>query len=102
MDGLELIIIIGGSVIMILLTVIGFFLARLVGSVQTNSEHIGRNKGNIELVKQQQQNDVLRIEETTQQEIRHMAQNVGELSKSVNTLVTALAKKGIENTDGES
>lgn len=91
---------IAGVLIVLLLTVLGFFLARVISDVRRNTEEIGKNKGRIELVEQQQTNDTRRIEEMTQLELRNMSHCVTDLSKNVNVLVTALAKKGIE-TDNE-
>ena len=85
-----------GSVIFLLLTIIGFFIARIVTDVRKNTTNIGQNKGKIELVGQQQKNDTQRIEEMTQIEIRVMSKSVTELSNNVQVLVTALAKKGID------
>jgi hypothetical protein len=91
-----LILSIAGSVILILMTILGWFLARVITDVRKNTEEIGKNKGRIELVEQQQINDTKRIEAMTQLELRNMSHSVNELSKNVNVLVTALAKKGID------
>jgi len=40
-----------------------------------------------------------RIEEVTQLELRTMSIGINQLTSNVNTLVTALAKKGIEAED---
>ena len=93
----SLILGIAGAVILILLAVIGFFLARIVSDLKSNTTEIGKNKGRIELVEQQQANDMKRIEEVTQLELRTMSQGVADLTSNVNILVTALAKKGIES-----
>ena len=86
-----------GTIILILLGVLGFFLARVVTDVKSNSTEIGRNKGRIELVEQQQINDVKRIEELTQTELKSLGGAVNELTRNVNTLVTALAKRGMDS-----
>lgn len=86
---------IGGIIITLSFTIIGFFLNRLVNDIKSALEEGGRNKGRIELVEQQQINDVRRIEERTQIELKALTENVGELSKNVNVLVIALAKKSI-------
>lgn len=91
-----LILSVSGAVIILLLSVVGFFLGRIISDVRKNTGDIGKNKGSIELVKQQQANDVKRIEENTQLEIRNMAREVSTLSTSVNTLVTALAEKSLK------
>lgn len=85
-----------GTFISLLLLVVGFFLARVVSDVRSNKGDIGKNKGSIELVKLQQENDIKRIEESTQKEIRTMAMGIDKLTSNVNTLVIALAKRGIE------
>jgi len=93
-----LILSIAGGTISLLLIIIGFFLSRLVSDVKSNTSEIGKNKGRIELVEQQQINDTKRIEELTQLELRVMSKSVTDLSNNVNTLVTALAKKGIQSS----
>ena len=96
---LTFIISIAGGIIGLSFVIIGFFLSRLVGDVRHAIEQTGRNKGRIELIDQQQKNDTRRIEEMTQLELKLMSHNVSELTKNVNTLVTALAKKGIDSED---
>lgn len=91
------IISIAGAIIGLCLTVIGFFLNRLVGDVRHAIEETGKNKGRIELIDQQQKNDTKRIEERTQLELKQMSHSVSELTKNVNMLVITLAKKGVEN-----
>lgn len=93
-----LILSIAGGTISLLLLIIGFFMSRLVSDVKSNTSEIGKNKGRIELVEQQQINDTKRIEELTQLELRVMSKSVTDLSNNVNTLVTALAKKGIQSS----
>lgn len=86
---------VSGTIIMVLLAVIGFFVSRLIGDVRTNTSEIGKNKGRIDLIAKQQENDIKRIEERTNLEIQNLARSVHELSDNVNTLVQALATKGI-------
>ena len=50
-------------------------------------EEVGKNKGRIELVEQQLNSDVKRLEQTTQLELRTLAQTVTKLSASVDQLV---------------
>ena len=101
---LWLVIGIAGFMIVTLFTIVGFFLKRILtemkGDIKKNTEEVGKNKGRIELVEKQQINDTQRIEAMTQLELRNMNKSVGELSKNVNTLVVALAKKGIDG-DGD-
>lgn len=84
---LWLVVGISGTLITILLGIIGFFLSRLISDVKSVIEETGKNKGRIELVEQQQQNDVKRIEQMTQFELKVMSEKVGELASSVNALV---------------
>jgi len=86
---------IAGFIIVLSFSIIGFFLNRMVSDLKQVVDENGKNKGRIELVEQQQINDTKRIEAMTQLELRVMSENVGELSKNVNVLVIALAKKGI-------
>lgn len=74
-------------VIGILLGVIGFFLARLVNDVKSNTEKIGQNKGEIKLVSQKQIQDMDLLQRTTQLEIKQLTEQVSALAASVQTLV---------------
>ena len=94
---LTFIVSVAGGIIGLSFVIIGFFLSRLVGDVKHTIEETGKNKGRIDLINQQQKNDTRRIEEMTQLELKLMSHNISELSKNVNTLVTALAKKGIDS-----
>jgi hypothetical protein len=98
MDPVSLTLTVAGSVILLLLTILGFFLARVITDVKDNTTEIGKNKGRIELVEQQQVNDTKRIEEMTQLELKVMSDKVGQLSDSVNLFVTALARKGLDDS----
>ena len=86
---------ISGTVILILFTGIGFFLARLIGDVKTNTMESGKNKGKIELVQQQQQSDIKRIEERTQLELVNMSKSITILSDNVTMLCKAMNKHNI-------
>lgn len=88
---------VAGGVIVLLLAILGFFLARIVSDVKSNTSDIGKNKGRVELVELQHESEVKRIEQMTQLELKGLSDNVGELTKNVNTLVVALAKKGIDS-----
>lgn len=87
---------ISGTLIIILLSIIGFFIARLINDVKTNIENIGKNKGQIELVSQRQESDMQRIEKTTQLEISGLSKEVGVLSGSVNNLIVILTRQASE------
>jgi hypothetical protein len=90
---IKFVLTLSGAIIGILLAIVGFFLARIVSDVKSNSEGIGKNKGTIELVKQQQESDIKRIEETTQLELKQLTKEVSGLTKSVQTLVEVQMKK---------
>lgn len=83
-------------VITILLGIVGFFITRLINDVKQCIVETGRNKGRIDLIAKQQENDVKRIENTTQLEIKALAKNVSDLSNNVNELVVMLAENGIK------
>jgi len=78
---------IAGTVILILFTIIGYFLRIIHNDAKKAVEETGKNKGRIELVEQQLNNDVKRIEQTTQLELRNLATTVQDLSISVKKLV---------------
>lgn len=75
------------------ITIIGFFLVRIVTDVRNNTGHIGKNKGAIELVKQKQESDIERVEKTTQLELQQLSRNVGGLAESVQALVAIQMNK---------
>lgn len=99
MDSATLYFVLGiaGFALVSMLGVIGFFLRMLHTDMKKNIEDTGKNKGNIELIRQQQEADTKRIEAMTQLEIKQLSSHVSDLSKNVNNLVTAWAKKGIDN-----
>jgi len=99
MDPVSLTLTVAGAIILLLLTVLGFFLARVITDVKSNTSEIGKNKGRIELVEQQQINDTKRIEEMTQLELRVMSEKVGNLADNVNIFVGALAQRGMDSID---
>lgn len=84
-----------GVIITLLLTIVGFFLSRLINDVKECIIETGKNKGRIDLIAKQQENDVKRIEESTQLELQTLTKNVCQLSDSVQQLVVMLAEKGI-------
>ena len=77
------------GLIMLLLAVIGWFLNKTMQEVKHAVDLSSQNSSRIELVEQQQRNDVKRIEETTQLEIRQLTQTIEQLSKNVDLLVTS-------------
>lgn len=74
---------------MLLIGIVGFFLRQTMNEVKKAIELSIQNSERIKLVEQQQRNDVKRIEETTQLEIRQLTQTIEQLSKNVDLLVTA-------------
>ena len=91
---LTLILFIAGSI----LAVFGFFLrtaymdARkdielLIQENHKRTEELGRLKGRIELVQQENQLKYQAIQELTQLEIKNLAKNVSELSEAVKQLI---------------
>lgn len=94
-ETVKFVLTISGALITLMLGTIGFFIAKLITDVKRATIEVGKNKGKIELVQQQQINDVKRIEERTQLELAQLTQNVSTLSENVNSLVMALAKKNV-------
>ena len=76
-----------GGLVVVLFSIIGYFLKVLHSDIKYTVNEVGKNKGRIELVEQQLTSDVKRIEQTTQLELRNLAENVSQLSKSVEKLV---------------
>ena len=85
-----------GIVITILLSIVGWFISRLITDVKDCITETGKNKGRIDLIAKQQENDVKRIENSTKQELQVLTKNVCKLSDNVNDLVLLLAEKGIK------
>jgi hypothetical protein len=80
------------------LTIFGFFLRTayndtrkdielLINNQAKASEEIGKLKGKIELVQQENQLKYQAIQELTQLEIKNLAKHVGELSDAVKALI---------------
>ena len=78
---------IAGAIMLLLFSIIGFFLKIVHGDVKKAVEEVGKNKGRIELVEQQLTSDVKRIEQMTQLELRNLADQVGKLTTNVQMLV---------------
>ena len=86
---------IAGALITILVATLAYFLKIVHNDVKDAVIEAGKNKGRIELVEQQLNSDVKRIEQYTQLELRNLAQNVNRLSTSVEQLVEIQIKKNI-------
>jgi uncharacterized protein YjgD (DUF1641 family) len=84
---LNIILTISGAIIITLIATIGYFLRIIHSDTKKAIEEVGKNKGRIELVEQQLNNDVKRLEQTTQLELRNLADTVNKLSNSVEQLV---------------
>lgn len=95
-ETVQLILTVSGTLLLLMLGTIGFFISRLISDVKRATIEVGKNKGKIELVQQQQINDIKRIEERTQLELATLTKNVSTLSDNVNALVMGLAKKNIK------
>tara|TARA_R110001632_G_scaffold76073_1_gene172716 strand:- start:14089 stop:14376 length:288 start_codon:yes stop_codon:yes gene_type:complete len=83
-------------VITILLTIVGFFLTRLINDVKHCIVQTGKNRGKIDLIAKQQENDIKRIEDATQCELKALTKSFCILSDSVQKLVVMLAENGIK------
>jgi len=94
MDGTVLAL--SGSLMSILILVIGFFISRLINDLKKVVEDTGKNKGRIDLVAKQQENDIKRIEERTTLELCNLSKHVKSLNENVNSLVTLLAENGLK------
>lgn len=85
-----------GAIIVILLSIVGWFLSRIISDVKECINETGKNKGRIDLIAKQQENDVMRIEKTTQMELQTLTKKVCLLTDNVNALVLTLAENGIK------
>ena len=82
-----------GTLILILFGIIGYFLKIVHSDAKKAVEEGGKNKGKIELLELQLNSDVKRIEQTTQLELRNLAETVKKLSHSVDQLVQIQLKQ---------
>lgn len=97
---LTVILFVSGTII----TIIGFFikgsyktittdLTTISKEFQEHREDHGRLKGKLELLEQEHRLKYQLIQETTQQEIKNMASQIGKLSDTVGELVTYQIKQ---------
>lgn len=86
---------VAGSAFTLLLVIMGYFLKMVHNDIRSNIAETGKLKGRLELVEQKATNDIKHLQEVSQIEIKNMAENISELSKNVNKLVIALAKRNI-------
>lgn len=90
------IVTLGASILGILIAIIGFFISRLINDLKKVVIDTGKNKGRIDLVAKQQENDIKRIEERTTLELCNLSKNVKNLTENVNSLVSLLAENGLK------
>ncbi len=67
--------------------IIGYFLKLVHSDVRKATEEMGKLKGKIELVDQENRLKYQGIQEITQHELKNMAQKIGDLSDTVHELV---------------
>jgi len=72
------------SIIGFMILIIGYFISRLITDLKKVVEDTGKNKGRIDLVAKQQENDIKRIEERTTLELCNLSKNVKNLTENVN------------------
>lgn len=82
-----------GSIITLLMSIVGFFLHRVVNDLKKYIEMTLENRSRIDLVEQQQKNDIKRIEERTQIELQQLTKNVNALSKNVHDLILKISER---------
>jgi hypothetical protein len=70
--------------------IIGYFLKIVHTDVRKNTEDLGKLKGKIELVEQENRLKYQAIQEQTQLEIKMLAKNVSDLSNAVKELMIKL------------
>ena len=70
--------------------IIGYFLKIVHTDVRKNTEDLGKLKGKIELVEQENRLKYQAIQEQTQLEIKMLARNVSDLSTAVKELMLKL------------
>lgn len=88
---------IAGSIILLCFAVIGFFLSRLISDVKQNTENIGKNKGNIEILTKQQENDLKLFNEVTQLKFQRVTDDLALLTEQISKLTDILIKSNTKN-----
>jgi phage-related minor tail protein len=78
----------------VVFSIIGYFLKQVHSDLKKVREDLqkvvtenGKNRGRIELVEQENRLKLQRIEEVTQNEIKHLAEQVNELTTQVRRLI---------------
>lgn len=91
---------IAGSVIAILLTVVGFFLAKLFADHKELHREHSELKADFRVLKQRQysdivkqQSDIDRIEELLTEKLQNISQKIAEMQGTVNTFVNGFINK---------
>lgn len=84
----------------IVFSIIGYFLKQVHSDLKKVREDIqkvvnenGKNRGRIELVEQESRLKLQRIEELTQTEIKHLAEQVTELTTQVRRLIEETTRR---------
>jgi hypothetical protein len=95
-DLLHFLLGISGILILSLFGIIGYFLKIVHSDTKKAIEDMTKNKARIELLELQLNSDVKRIEQTTQLELRNLAETVNKLSVSVEQLVKFQIQNGFK------
>jgi cobalamin biosynthesis protein CbiD len=82
-----------GSLILLLLGIIGFFLRTLHGDLKTVVKECAANTAKIDLVDQKYEGAINLTNQTTQLEIRNLTDNVNNLATAVDRFVKAFTYK---------
>lgn len=97
-----------GSLLIILLGVIGYFLRIQHKDIRRAIEELGKLKGKVELLEQKANSDYKLLQQQTQadiklvqKEIGTMARSVGSLSANVEKLLLYLAENNIIQSNGD-
>lgn len=84
----------------VVFSIIGYFLKQVHGDLKKVREDLqkvvnenGKNRGRIELVEQESRLKLQRIEELTQTEIKHLAEQVTELTTQVRRLIEETTRR---------
>lgn len=88
MNMTELIISSVGAMFVVLFSIVGYFLSRVISDVKTNTEKIGKNTGKIDLVSQQL--------DTHDNNMSKLVEKIDAINSNLQNLLIELAKKGID------
>lgn len=82
-----------GSLIVILLSIVGFMLGMAIKESRQNTLEIGKLQGAVQANREKAHDDNAALENATNLKMQHMTDDIGMLTRNVDRLVDAIIKK---------